>query len=158
MALIFDIETNGLVKTMTKIHCIVTYDTEKDEIQTYTKDFHNAVNALERSNSIIGHNIIGFDIPAIQKLYLFNPSGTIVDTLQEVRRIWPNIENEVDLNKNTPEELRKRHSLNAWGYRLGNHKGEYNEGWEKFTPKMLEYCIQDVKVTIELWKLIISKS
>tara|TARA_B100000131_G_scaffold117769_1_gene114739 strand:- start:178739 stop:179218 length:480 start_codon:yes stop_codon:yes gene_type:complete len=158
MSLVFDIETDGFVKDMTTIHCVVTLDTDDNKVKTYYgKNLANGIKELEIASEIIGHNIEGFDIPAIQKLYSFKPKGKISDTLKYVRNIWPNIQDEKELNKNIPEELKGRHSLDAWGYRLGENKGKYDVGWDKFTEEMLEYCIQDVRVTSLLWKLICSK-
>ena len=70
------------------------------------------------------------------------------------------IKNHILLNgniENIPESLKGRHSLDAWGYRLGENKGSYDKGWDVFSDEMLRYCIQDVKVTSILWKLISSK-
>lgn len=48
------------------------------------------------------------------------------------------------------EHLRGAHSLEGWGKRLGVHKIEYQGGFEKFTPEMLAYCMQDVRVCDKL--------
>ena len=87
----------------------------------------------------------------------FNPKGKILDTLVYVRKLWPDIKVSDLNNANIPESLKGRHSLDAWGYRLGENKGSYEKGWDTFTDEMLKYCIQDVKVTSILWKLISSK-
>ena len=36
--LIFDIETNGLLDTVDKAHCIAIYDTEKESLNSYSKE------------------------------------------------------------------------------------------------------------------------
>ena len=49
------------------------------------------------------------------------------------------------------------HSLDAWGERLGNAKGDFGEkedAWGSYNQEMLEYCIQDVKVTYSLYSLL----
>jgi DNA polymerase I-like protein with 3'-5' exonuclease and polymerase domains len=46
------------------------------------------------------------------------------------------------------------HSLKAWGYRLGEYKGEYSGGWNTFSQEMLDYCVQDTLVTQKLWEAI----
>ena len=158
MDLVFDIETNGFVKDMTAIHCIVTQDLSNSNVSSYHGDkIVDGIKKLESANAIIGHNIIGFDIPAINKLYEFNPKGKILDTLVYVRKLWPDIRVSDLNNPNIPESLKGRHSLDAWGYRLGENKGSYDKGWDVFSDEMLRYCIQDVKVTSILWKLISSK-
>ena len=158
MDLVFDIETNGFVKDMTTIHCIVTQDLSNSNVSSYHGDkIVDGIKKLESANAIIGHNIIGFDIPAINKLYEFNPKGKILDTLVYVRKLWPDIRVSDLNNPNIPESLKGRHSLDAWGHRLGENKGTYDKGWDIFTDEMLKYCVQDVKVTSILWKLISSK-
>jgi DNA polymerase I-like protein with 3'-5' exonuclease and polymerase domains len=52
-----------------------------------------------------------------------------------------------------PKKLSGRHGLETWGYRLGEHKGDYND-WSKFTEEMLIYNVQDVVVTTKLYKLL----
>ena len=46
------------------------------------------------------------------------------------------------------------HSLQAWGKRLGKHKGDFSGDFSAYTREMLDYCIQDVKVCMHLhWTL-----
>lgn len=73
--LIFDIETNGLLDTVNKAHCIAIYDTEKESLNSYSKEtLPKAVQMLEEADTLIGHNIVKYDLPALQKLYpTFNP-------------------------------------------------------------------------------------
>jgi len=49
-------------------------------------------------------------------------------------------------------KLKGRHSLAAWGYRLGEYKGEFGEttDWAEWSQEMEDYCQQDVKVTMKL--------
>ena len=116
---------------------------------------HTALQWLEVADVLIGHNIIGYDIPLIKRIYpWFNPRGTIVDTLVLSRCYHPNL---LDIDKNTkkiPEKLYGRHSLEAYGYRLDEYKGDYGKttDWKEWSQEMEEYCIQDVVVTKKLWK------
>ena len=60
----------------------------------------------------------------------------------------------------TSPKLIGRHSLKAWGYRLGELKGDYSDNSEAFaqyTDEMLSYCIQDTAVTKKLYEKIVSK-
>mgnify|MGYP002831322179 CR=1 FL=1 len=54
----------------------------------------------------------------------------------------------------SPARLYGSHSLKAWGYRIGEFKGEFGEttDWEEFSEEMLTYCQQDVKVNVKLFK------
>jgi len=157
MSLIFDIETDGFVKKLTKIHCIVIQDTDTKEISKYVTNIREAIIRLENADEIIGHNIIGFDIPAIKKIYKFNPKGKITDTLLISRDIWPKIGLDTSINANIPVEMKNRHSLSAWGHRLKENKSEYKGGFEFYSNEMLKYCVQDVIVTTKLWEFLKKK-
>lgn len=166
--LIWDIETDGLLDTVSKLWCLSIYDTETDKLDSYspadvTKGVERLSEALQQDIPICGHNIINFDIPALEKLYSwfkvpFNKHYLVHDTLVMARLIYSNIDT-IDLglmkSNKLPKKLYKSHSLKAWGYRLGELKGEYGEqedAWAVYVPEMLEYNKQDVRVTYELWK------
>ena len=53
-----------------------------------------------------------------------------------------------------PAKLYGSHSLEAYGYRLSCHKGEFGKtaDWKAWSPEMQEYCVQDVAVLSKLWK------
>ena len=162
--IIFDLETNGLLAAATKIHCGVTYDTETKEYIRYTPDeIPLLINDLRAADTIAAHNAIGFDVPVIKKLYGvdLHKECAIVDTI-----IWSKIAyyNLIDIDSRSarvPPRMKGSHSLKAWGYRLGNYKGEYGEqagAWETFNEDMLEYCEQDVKVTVSLYEKLLTKN
>jgi len=46
------------------------------------------------------------------------------------------------------------HSLDAWGKTLGNHKGNFKNFNEGLCQEMIDYCVQDVNVTDQLYKLL----
>ena len=116
-----------------------------------------ALGWLEDAEYIVGHNIIGFDIPIIKKLYpWFNPSGIVVDTLLLSRLFHPNLL-DIDKSRNwkhMPLQLYGRHSLEAYGYRLGEYKGNFAKttDWKEWSQEMQDYCVQDVVVTNKLCK------
>ena len=140
--MIFDIETDGLIPT--KIHCVVI------DGKAYT-DIDKAIDILGRASEIVGHNIINFDIPAIQKFYPYFQPVSVVDTLVLSRLIFPDMMDRDMVRKDFPRKLIGRHSLEAWGHRLNLHKGDYDGGWETCSQEMIDYCIQDVAVTSKLY-------
>ena len=162
MTLVFDLETNGLLHDLTRIHCIALYDSTTDAIETYNDEKNNnkysiseGINKLLVADTIVGHNIIGFDIPAISKLYnYFTPSARIVDTLLLSRLYHPHIYDIDHKHKwrHMPLQLYGRHSLESYGYRLGEYKGEFGKtsDWSEWSQEMEDYCAQDVVVTKKL--------
>ena len=161
MTLVFDLETNGLLHDVTRIHCIAIYDSTTDEIETYNDEKNNkysiteGLNKLLVADTIVGHNIIGFDIPSISKLYhYFTPNNRIIDTLLLSRLYHPNIYDIDHKHKwrHMPLQLYGRHSLESYGYRLGEYKGEFGKtsDWSEWSQEMEDYCAQDVEVTKKL--------
>jgi len=165
---IFDLESDGLLDELTTIHCLVLKDVDTGEVistSSQTLDVKDTIaERLMKADMIIGHNIINFDIPAIQKLY---PWFTIdrskaFDTLVMSRLIWTDLfgDDEGLWRAGTLKgNLRGRHSLKAWGVRLGLLKGDFGDTtkWDKWSPEMQEYCERDVEVTTKLFALIESK-
>ena len=130
MEIVFDIETNGL--NPDKIHCIVIKELGKSPISYRPDTIENGIEKLQDATVLIGHNIMGFDIPVINKLYnvdLFEDK-IIIDTLVLSRLFEPTREG--------------GHSLKNWGGILKCEKGKEPEDWEVFTEDMLAYCKQDV--------------
>ncbi len=165
--LIFDIEADGLLNTIKLVWCLTIYDSDTDEYISYPPDrveegVRKLQDALDNDIPICGHNIIGYDIPALHKIYpWFNVSyekETLVkDTLVIARLIYTDL-NLIDLGMmksgKLPSKLFKSQTLRAWGYRLGELKGDYSESddaWECYNPDMLIYNKQDVVVTKKLW-------
>ena len=67
--LLYDTESNGFLKTATKIHCIGIIDTATGERTGYGPDqIGEAVRRLEQADVRIGHNIQRHDEPLLRKL------------------------------------------------------------------------------------------
>ena len=161
MTLVFDLETNGLLHDVTRIHCIAIYDSTTDEIETYNDEKNNkysiteGISRLLVADTLVGHNLLGFDLPVLSKLYnYFTPSARIIDTLLLSRLYHPNIYDIDHRHKwrHMPLQLYGRHSLESYGYRLGEYKGEFGKtsDWSEWSQEMEDYCAQDVEVTKKL--------
>ena len=135
MRIILDIETNS---THDKIWCVVTRNIDTDEVFTFTKT-GTIQSYLDRATEIVTHNGIFFDFPVLKKVWGIQvKKSQVIDTLVLSRLYNPSLED--------------GHSLAAWGQRLGFAKGDFTDFDGGLTDEMLEYCIQDTKVTAELYK------
>jgi len=164
--LIFDIETDGLLDQMTTIHCAVVKDYLTAEVLEYgPEDIEEFVRSLD-GQVVVGHNIVGFDLPAIDKWCDLNQQYFIgefypqpkmeIDTLVMSRLLNP--------DRERPEGLPQRvgpHSLEAWGYRTGVYKGDYGKqdnAWDVYTEEMMDYCVQDVQVTEQVYRHLLKEA
>lgn len=157
MKLLFDIETNGLdfsdgnfIDRVHTCYCLVIMDVETNKISRYydtdglrelgTGSIQQGLKQLEQlgpNDELIGHNIIQFDVPVLRKLYRFEPTCRIYDTLVASRTLFP--------------DRTGGHSLGSWGDRLGCPKIEFDE-FGYFSLAMLEYCEQDVITNARVYK------
>ena len=164
MRLLFDIETNGLPRQgLDHIHCIVIKDIDTEQTFRFndtglSDSVTNGITFLQEADVLIGHNIVGFDIPVIEGIYpFFKTKAALFDTLILSRMFFPDILHR-DFRKKPigmPAKLYGRHSLESWGYRLGDYKGEFakNTDWASWSQEMEDYCEQDVHVVGSLFKL-----
>ena len=158
----FDIETDGLLSDATKVHCIgLTVEGAKAS-QIYANHqgydcIEDALDIMTNAETLIGHNIIGFDLPVLQKVlgWKHRESTQIEDTLIISRLMFPNMmELDAKPPMRVPRKLWGSHGLKAWGYRLGLLKGEFNNGdadWSTFNSDMASYCANDVSITSMLY-------
>lgn len=139
--LVFDIEADGLDPT--KIFCIVAQDVDTMDVFTFDNtQLEEGYGLLRAADKLIGHNIIGYDLPAIKDITGLDLSNKkIVDTLVLSRLFKPTREG--------------GHGLESWGYRLKFNKGEYGanqDAWDAYCPEMLEYCKRDVELNTKVYQ------
>lgn len=132
-----DIETDSLDATV--IHCVVTFDSEVG-VRVWTEPT-GLQDFLSQFDEVVAHNGLSFDFPVLAKLWGVRLKfDQMVDTLV------------LSMMENPSRE--GGHSLEAWGKRLGKHKGDFSGDFSAYTREMLDYCIQDVKVCMHLhWTL-----
>ena len=168
----FDIETNGLLEdtkdypALTKVHCI-GLQVDGEEVRSFGGHTDEKVRSIlplleEPDVVLIGHNIMDFDLPALQKVYPnFRPRGVVRDLHIISRLLWPEIKKQdfaalQSDNPAFPKKLIGKHTLEAWGYRLGLQKGTYGKdnpaAWAAWSQEMEDYCRQDIALTTKLWE------
>ena len=168
--LLFDIECNGFLDTVTKVHCVAVMDEAGGEVRSFggktDEKIRNLLTHLEESPLLIGHNIIEFDVPVLKKVYpSFKPKGQLWDTLLDSQTIWTDIRDRdhatARRNRDFPAKMIGLHSLESWGFRLGMLKGTYGQNapegvdvWAEWNQEMQDYCEQDVRVNHKLYQTI----
>ncbi len=138
---VFDIETT---MTADKIWCIVCK--HGDTYYQFKEDrLHRFAELIKQTDEVIGHNIIGFDIPVVNTIFGYDVFANckVTDTLVLSRLLNPMIEG--------------GHSLRNWGTKLGQNKIHF-EQFDYFSEDMLTYCRNDVELTERLYKFLIKKT
>ena len=162
MNLLFDIDTDGLYDDVSQVHCIGILDLNTNETHVFNDEgneqpISKGVQMLEDAQVLIGHNIIGYDLCVLRKFFpWFNPNATLVDTLI-LSRIYHADMLRLDQRKRWSQmasQLYGRHSLESYGYRLGEYKGNFGKttDWKEWSEEMQQYMVQDLIVTHKLWK------
>ncbi len=152
--LLFDIEADNLLDECTTVWCISIKDLDTGENVLYGPDqITTALERLGEADELWGHNLHGYDLPALKKLVDFSPKPTcrVFDTLLMSYLMFSDRALD-DINAGFDEinDLIGSHSLEAWGKRLGLNKIDYQGGFSQYTKEMGEYCKIDVEVLDKL--------
>jgi len=138
--IVFDVEANGLLDDATKIHCLsyttdgVTYDT--------LFDYDGMKDLLLNQQGLIGHNIIRYDIPLLEKILGIKIKARLFDTLP---MSWV-------LNYNRP-----KHGLESFGEDFGIPKPKIDD-WNNLTQDDYRHrCVEDVKINWKLWQDVLKR-
>ncbi len=136
--LVWDIETDGLLHQLTRIHCLIIRDLDSRQTWRFRKNdvedtIQEGIALLNDADLWVGHNLVGFDIYAMEKVFpgcfdLFE--GTVRDTLVMARMLFSDVkEGDFRLWKrgDLAGELIGSQTLEAWGARLGFPKDDYSK-------------------------------
>jgi DNA polymerase I len=176
LRLVFDCETNGLLHELDRVHSLVLRDVTTGEVHSCAdqpgyKPIMYGLELMKQADQLVGHNTIAFDFRALAKVYpglKLKHGCDIVDTLILSRVLWPELE-PLDSQKfgYIEPKYKGRHSLAAWGERLGTAKIKFQEDakkdpgvtniWENWTPAMQKYCEGDTLVSLDLYKYFLTQ-
>ena len=151
MNLTLDIETNS---KHDHIWMCYTHNSDTGEYVCHTS-VQTLTPLLDIADRVIGHNIMGFDAPVLNKVW-------------KTKIGWNKLRDTLIMSRLLNPALEDGHSLAAWGKRLGNKKVEYSRIWHWLTGNEYDkkstkpydepmdnlnkfYCKQDVAVTVELF-------
>lgn len=128
----------------------------------------DALRILEQADVRVAHNGQDFDERAIPRVHpWFTPKeeSKLMDTLLMSRVIYPDIHRTGPNGHKLNGFERRKHSVEAWGKRLGRAKGEYTawckaqglDPWSEWRPEMQWYCDEDVEVLDIIFKWLMAQ-
>lgn len=147
---VFDIEGNSLNPDKIWVVSAAIFSNGKWRLKS-TTDYDEMRSFFLNTDTLIGHNITLFDIPAVERILDIKIKADLIDTLPLSWYLEP---------------YRMRHGLAWWGENFGIPKPVIQEGeWEgalphetqeEFLQKMTHRCEEDVKINCKLidkqWK------
>ena len=132
---VFDVESDGLLDRLTKIH-VLSYTRDGKEVIS-THDYYEMREFFTTEPVLVGHNLVRFDIPAVEKVLGIKVKARLVDTLA---LSWY-------LNHQRP-----KHGLEGYGEDYGVPKPVIKD-WDSLTPEDYRHrCEEDVKINTRLWR------
>lgn len=136
MNFVIDIETDGLYNQVTKIHCLSYHNLDTAEHGTLT-DYQEIKDFLNQEDfTFIGHNIIRYDIPVLEKILGITYNNNIIDTLSISWYLFPD---------------RHKHGLESYGEDFNIPKPIINDWHNLNIEDYKNRCETDVKINTALW-------
>ncbi|MDG1314151.1 MAG: DNA polymerase [Flavobacteriaceae bacterium] len=135
MTTVFDIETDGLLDELTKVH-VLSYSRDGKEV-THTHDYNEMREFFLTEETLVGHNIIRFDAPAIEKVLGIKIKARMIDTLALSWYL---------------HHTRLKHGLGEYGEEYGVPKPVVDD-WDNLSKEEYAHrCNEDVKINVRLWR------
>lgn len=161
----WDCETDGLLDKLTRLHCLAV-DVDGRLHSCADQPGYVPISAgaeiVAGATIRVAHNGVNFDERAIRKVYpQWSPAegSAVIDTLILAKLLYAKPGKTAPNNHKLPPKLRFRHSLEAWGMRLGEHKDTAFDGgdWQTWTPEMQAYMDRDIPPLKRLFYFLMSK-
>ena len=130
--IIFDIETNGL--NPDKIHCLSYTRNGKLFINLFRYDDMREL--LLSGEPLLGHNIIRYDIPVLERILNIKIKSRLYDTLPMSWVMNP---------------TRSKHGLDSFFPDFGIEKVKIDDWTNLSLEEYKNRCVEDVKITKALW-------
>lgn len=136
MRIVLDLESDGLLEAVTKIHCLCYYDLDLKKYISLTT-YQQIKDLLATENlTIICHNVIRYDVPVLEKILSIKITARLIDTLALSWYLYP---------------LRPKHGLEKWGEELGVAKPEIKDWSNLSLADYVHRCTEDVKINVLLY-------
>lgn len=137
---IFDLECDGLLDEVTKLHCFCYQIYEKGVLleKGALVNPNDIITFLDKQETLIGHNIIRFDLPVLKKLLGWKKPKElkIIDTMGLSWYLYIG---------------RKSHGLESFGEEFGVPKPKISD-WSNLTiEEYIHRCSEDVEINQRLF-------
>lgn len=137
MKIVFDLESDGLLDKLTKIHVFSWSVVGSDVVQS-TSDLSTIQEVMHKATTVVGHNIVAFDLQALQ-MFDITTDADIIDTLPLSWYLEP---------------TRIRHGLGDWGVTVGVPKPVVTD-WDNLSYEDYKHrCEEDVKINLEVLSIL----
>jgi len=144
MKLVFDIECDALLDNVTKMHILVAHDIVGNKRYEFLEGDLGWQALFDKAELVIGHNVIGFDLAVLQKLFGYKYKGRVHDTL-----LFSQILNYMRFGHDG-------HSLKRWGEAFDFPKIEFDQ-WDHYSEEMRIYCNRDVDLGILVYEFLVDE-
>ena len=140
---VYDIETDGLLDTTSKIHCLsIAWRDSNGAIQHKSTTDYDEMRKffLNKNITRVGHNITLYDERVIAKLLdidTLQSNNQIIDTLALSWYLYPE---------------RLKHGLEEWGKDFNIHKVEIKDWKNLDSSEYIHRCEVDTKINLKLWE------
>jgi DNA polymerase I-like protein with 3'-5' exonuclease and polymerase domains len=150
MAMLFDIESDGLYPGVSVVWLLSMEDSETGQVYEFSDydpelpPLSEGLDFLSEQAIIAGHNVIGYDLVVLKELHGWEPEPEqkIIDTwlLSQMLR-W---------------KRGHRHGLEGWGKKLGYEKLAFDD-FSRYTQEMRVYCARDVSLNVKVYKILVEE-
>ena len=137
----FDVEADNFLNEAKSIWVVCVRSLETGEEIAFRDPLVFSRWVTDVPRILIGHNVIDYDVPVLEKLWYINFDCIILDTM-----VLSYLHN---------PDRRGGHSLKSWGLRTkdDDFKIEFND-FSHYSQEMEDYCVQDVRLTERVYKFL----
>ena len=138
-----DLETDGLLDTLTRVWCLAVRGLDtREEFFFGPDEIEDGLAFLSGCEVVVFHNGFGFDYPVLKRLFGWD---------------HPAKEDSLVLSKLYSPERKGGHSIEAWGEKFGIPKPPH-EDWSQFSEEMRHRCIEDTRIGTRVVRTLIEES
>jgi DNA polymerase-1 len=143
---VFDIETDGYLHQTTRCWIVAAFNLDTLEMKYWLEGDLGWQKVFDEATLLIGHHILGFDLPALAKLFKWKPSKKckLHDTLV--------LSQVLDYRRFGFDG----HSLERWGEYLEFPKGKFDD-FSQYSEEMRVYCLRDVELNVRIYEILMDE-